>query len=84
MAEITLEKLAEMTRDEFAHIKKEMATKEVVRSLHEMTTEEFRSVREEIRDGFRAVLAAVETVEYTKLRMRLDAVEERLERVEQR
>lgn len=82
--EITIEKLAEMTRDEFVQVRRDMATKELVRDLREETQQGFATLRQEMHEGFRAVLAAFETVEYTKLRMRLDAVEERLERVEQR
>ena len=46
--------------------------------------EEFKEVRKEMQDGFRAVLAAVETVEYTKLRMRIDALESDMERVKEK
>lgn len=80
--EITIEKLAEMARDEFAHMREEMATKEIVRNLGEEMHEDFSALRQEMQEGTRAVLAAIQSVEYTKLRMRIDAVEERLSRME--
>lgn len=81
--EITIEKLAEMTAQEFGAVHREIdGVRGVVRELNEKMDTGFTALRQEMHEGFRAVLAAVETVEYTKLRMRLDAVEERLERVE--
>lgn len=79
MKKITIEKLAEITQDEFSRMEKKMATKEMVGMLDEKVDNGFSALRQEMREGFRAVLAAVETVEYTKLRMRIDAIEERLE-----
>lgn len=80
MKKITIEKLAEITQNEFSRMEKKMATKEMVGMLDEKVDTGFNSLRQEMREGFRAILAAVETVEYTKLRMRIDAIEERLER----
>ena len=44
---------------------KRFATKEMVRELDETIQNEFKSLRQEMREGTRAVLAAIETVEYT-------------------
>ncbi len=82
--EESVEKVAVMAQGEFQNIRKEMATKEVVRELHEDMQEEFGAVRQEMSEGFRAVLAAIETVEYTKLRMRIDSLETDMAKVKQK
>lgn len=86
---MTIEKLAEVTRDEFkstrdefALVRKEMATKESVRLLHEEMNSEFSAVRKEMQENTRAILAAIESVEYVKLRMRIDSLETRMDKVE--
>ena len=79
--------LAAMTGGEFRYIREEMATmatKELVRELAENTQEEFRAVRREMSEGFRAVLAAIESVEYTKLRMRIDVLESDVGRIKEK
>lgn len=88
---ITIDELAAMTQRGFRDLEKRMATKddlkqfatkEAVRLLNENMREEFTAIRREIQEGTRAILAAIETVEYTKLRIRLDMLEERVEKVE--
>jgi len=56
-----VEEVAAMAEGEFRRIRNEMATKELVRELHENTQEEFGALRQEMHEGFRAVLAAIET-----------------------
>ncbi|MBI3442163.1 MAG: hypothetical protein HY007_00100 [Candidatus Sungbacteria bacterium] len=83
---LTIEDLAAMINRNMASKEdlKELATKEAVRELDETIQDEFKSLRQEMREGTRAVLAAIETVEYTKLRIRLDTLEQRMEKVEQK
>ena len=57
-----VEEVAAMAGGEFRRIRDEMATKELVRELHENTQEEFGALRQEMHEGFRAVLAGIETV----------------------
>ena len=82
-----VEKVAVMAQGEFRRIREEMAgmvTKELVRELHENTQAEFGAVRREMSEGFRAVLAAIESVEYTKLRMRIDVLESDVGRIKEK
>ena len=70
-----VEGLAHMTAKEFSVVHKK------IDALNEKVDTGFTALRQEMHDGFRMVLAAIETVEYTKLRMRLDALENDMERV---
>lgn len=82
--EDAVEEVAVMAQGEFRHIREEMATKKVVGELHENMLEGFSAIRQEMQEGFRAVLAAIETVEYTKLRMRIDSLETDVAKIKQK
>jgi len=84
---MTIEKLAEMTRDEFKNTRDEFAlvrkeTKEMGRLLNEKMDNGFAAMRREMQENTRAILAAVESVEYVKLRMRIDSLETRMDKVD--
>ena len=76
-----VEEVATMAQSEFRRMREEMATKELVRELNEDMQEGFSTLRKEIGEGFRAMLAAVETVEYMKLRTRIDALESDIKKI---
>lgn len=77
--------LAAMTAKEFLRTDKKIdVLNERVDALNEKVDTGFTEVRQEIREGFRAVLAAVETVEYTKLRMRIDVLESDMKKVKEK
>ncbi|MDP3779083.1 MAG: hypothetical protein Q8R30_03530 [bacterium] len=67
--------LAAITAKEF------LRTDAKIDALNEKVDTGFADLRKEMQDGFRMVLAAVESVEYTKLRMRIDALEYDMEKV---
>ena len=80
-----IEKLAEITHNEFRNVHNEFGSvREDMAMLNEKMDDGFTAMRSEMQQGFRAVLAAVETVEYTKLRMRIDALEERMEKIQKK
>ncbi|MDZ4299482.1 MAG: hypothetical protein U1A26_01055 [Candidatus Sungbacteria bacterium] len=54
---MTIEKLAEMTRDEFGHVRGE--TKEMGRLLNEKMDGGFMAVRREMQENTRAILAGL-------------------------
>lgn len=61
MAEkMTIEKLAEMTLDEFRSVRKE--TKEIAQLLNEKIDDGFGTIRGELQESTRAILAAIEQV----------------------
>lgn len=87
-----IEKLAVATAQEFSNTNKSIDTLEKKmkeRFLH--VSEEFAhvyeesvSVRKEIQEGFKAILAAVESVEYVKLRMRIDTLEDDVAKIKEK
>ncbi len=89
---MTTDDLARFTAQEFAAVRKEMsglatemgglATKESVRLLDEKVDNGFAAIRHEMHENTRVILAAIETVEYTKLRIRLDTLETRVDTIE--
>lgn len=81
---ITIDELAAMTQRGFRDLEKRLASKDAVGELQNLMLNEFKAMRQETQEGTRAVLAAIETVEYTKLRIRLDVLEQRVEKVEQK
>lgn len=97
---VTSEKLAEITHNEFKSVREDMDNGfksvredmdngfENVRKnmvmLNEKMDDGFTAMRNEMQQGFRVVLAAVEIVEYTKLRMRIDSLEERMEKIQKK
>lgn len=70
-----VEKLAIMTASEFSVVHQKFG------ALDEKVDSGFIELRNEMRDGFKAILAAVETVEYTKLRLRIETLEDNMEKV---
>lgn len=84
---ITIEKLAEMTRDEFGSVRRDMTTefasvRRDMAALNGKMDNGFSAMRKEMQENTRVILAAVQTVEYTKLRIRLDTLENRMDKVE--
>jgi len=66
-------RLVEMTARGFVDVEKRLGGR--IDALNEKVDTGFTELRQEMHDGFRMVLAAIETVEYTKLRMRIDSLE---------
>ena len=80
VAELTVivDTLAVMTAKEFLRVD------EKIDALNEKVDTGFTDIRKEMQDGFRMILAAVESVEYTQLRMRIDALEYDMEKVKEK
>lgn len=83
--EKTVGELAQMTAKEFSNVHKRIDTvSDRLGALNEKVDTGFTELRNEMHEGFRAVLAAIETVEYTKLRMRLDVLENDMLKVKEK
>lgn len=77
--------LAAMTAKEFLNVHKRADNLcERIDALNEKVDTGFTDIRKEMQDGLRMILAAVESVEYTKLRMRIDALEYDMEKVKEK
>ena len=64
-----MEEIAITTAKEFSRVHTR------IDALDEKVETGFSGLQQEMHDGFRAILAAVESVEYTKLRLRIDTIE---------
>ena len=64
-----MEEMAVTTAKEFSRVHTR------IDALDEKVETGFSGLQQEMHDGFRAILAAVESVEYTKLRLRIDTIE---------
>ena len=80
--ERTVGELAKMTARGFSDTEKQLGGRIV--ALNEKVDTGFTELRQEMQDGFRMVLAAIETVEYTKLRMRIDSLETDVAKIKQK
>lgn len=75
---VVVDGLAIMTAKEFLRMDAK------IDALNEKVDTGFADIRKEMQDGFRMILAAVESVEYAKLRMRIDALEYDMEKVKEK
>lgn len=83
--EEAVEGLAAMTAKEFVNVHKKIdILDERFGALNEKVDTSFTGIRKEMQDGFRMILTAVESVEYTRLRMRIDALEYDMEKVKEK
>ena len=74
--------LAYMTAKEFSVVHKKIdIVDEKVDALNEKVDTGFTELRKEMHDGFRMIIAAIESVEYTKLKMRIDVLEDDMARM---
>ena len=86
----TMNELARMTANEFARVDKSIHVldekvsllDEKVSLLDEKVDNGFAAIRQEMQENTRVILAAIQTVEYTKLRIRLDTLETRVDKME--
>ena len=84
-----VENLADATARGFVDVEKRLgdrihAVDKKVDVLNEKVDTGFADIRQEMQEGFRMVLAAIETVEYTKLRMRIDSLETDVARIKEK
>ena len=73
--EEAVEGLAHMTAKEFSVVHKK------IDALNEKVDTGFAGLRKEMHDGFRMIIAAIESVEYSKLKMRIDVLEDDMARM---
>lgn len=86
---VDVEELADITARGFVDVEKRLgqridAVDEKVAILNEKVDTGFADMRQEMQEGFRMVLAAIETVEHTKLRMRIDSLETDVARIKEK
>lgn len=77
-----VEELADITARGFVDVEKRLGGR--IDALNEKVDTGFADMRQEMQEGFRMVLAAIETVEYTKLRMRIDSLETDVARIKEK
>lgn len=83
--EETVGELAKMTAKEFPNVYKEFSNvHKKIDTLNDKVDSGFDELRKEMHQGFQAVLSAVESVEYTKLRMRIDVLESDMAKVKEK